>query len=123
MLSTFLLSRGNPEFINAMKLLGYDQINFDFSTKWKWNFYRNIINFDISLGITDAASLELNSEFKDIGQEILTLPEEPLLVYIASNPKLKRIELNLFDDSLKDKLLKNAADEQQIPHQCFKIYF
>ena len=62
----------------------------------------------------------MNSEFKDIGQEILTLPEEPLLVYIASNPKLKRIELNLFDEILLVGSGKGIVQIKSIPQQKWK---
>ncbi len=94
--------------------LDYEKIKFDFKSGWEWDTNRNNILFDLDLGITDAASLAVSSNFIDLDTKILNIQGGPLLTYLMTSPKLKELTISLNDNSLKDKLLDYVANEQNM---------
>ena len=52
----------SPEFSSTFNILGYDKVKFDFGTKYNLTRNNNL-NFNIDLGITDAASIKFSSIF------------------------------------------------------------
>ena len=92
--------------------LGYENIKFDFKTGWKWNTKANDILFNLNLGITDAASLDISTKIIDLDTNILTLQGAPLLTYLMTAPKLKELSLSLVDRSFRNKFINYAAKEQ-----------
>ena len=94
--------------------MDYEKIKFDFKSGWEWDTNRNNILFDLDLGITDAASLTISSNFIDLDTKILNIQGGPLLTYLMTSPKLKELTISLNDNSLKDKLLDYVANEQNM---------
>ena len=99
----------SPEFSSTFNLLGYDKVKFDFGTKYNLTKNNNL-NFDIDLGITDAASIKFSSIFSGFDfNQISNLQNEAILAYLSTNFKIKEIQLLLNDNSLRNKLIKFAA--------------
>ena len=111
----------SPEFSNYFTLMGYDNIKFDFGTSLKWVTTKNILNFDINLGITNAADLKLKTTFSGLSAEALSINNEAALgAYLLSNFKLNNLSLSLIDNSLRDNILKLAAAESKMTINEFK---
>ena len=110
----------SPEFSSYFNLLGYDKVKFDFSTKYNLTKNTNL-NFNIDLGITDAASIKFSSIFSgfDLNQ-ISNIQNEAILAYLSTNFKIKEIQLLLNDNSLRNKLIKFAAQQQGVSEKEFK---
>ena len=102
--------------------LDYEKIKFDFKSGWEWDTNRNNILFDLDLGITDAASLSISSNFIDLDTKILNIQGSPLLTYLMTSPKLKALTISLNDNSLKDKLLDYVANEQNMTTRQLKDF-
>ena len=66
------------------------------------------------MGITEAASLAISSNFIDLDTKILNIQGGPLLTYLMTSPKLKELSVSLNDNSLKDKLLDYVAKQQNM---------
>ena len=102
----------SPEFSSYFKLLGYDNVKFDFGSNYDLEKNKDL-SFDIDLGITDAASIKFSSIFSGFDlDQITNLTNEALLLYFSSNFKIKEVGLSLIDNSLRDKLFKFAAQQQ-----------
>ena len=102
----------SPEFSSYFKLLGYDNVKFDFGSNYDLE-KNNDLSFDIDLGITDAASIKFSSIFSGFDlDQITNLTNEALLFYFSTNFKIKEVGLSLIDNSLRDKLFKFAAQQQ-----------
>ena len=112
----------DKEFANTFSKMGYSSVKFDFGTEWEWNTNRNNILLNLDFGITDAASINLSSNFIDFNTDILTLKGAPLLTYLLTNPKLKNFNLSLKDDSLKDKAITIAAQEANMTKDQYKDF-
>ncbi len=111
----------SPEFSNYFTLMGYDNIKFDFGTSLKWVTTKNMLNFDINLGITKAADLELKTTFSGLSAEALNIQNEAALgAYLLSNFKLNNLSLSLVDNSLRDNIFKLAAAESKMTTPEFK---
>ncbi len=111
----------SPEFSNYFTLMGYDNIKFDFGTSLKWVTTKNMLNFDINLGITKAADLELKTTFSGLSAETLNIQNEAALgAYFLSNFKLNNLSLSLVDNSLRDNIFKLAAAESKMTTPEFK---
>ena len=111
----------SPEFSNYFTLMGYDNIKFDFGTSLKWATTKNILNFDINLGITNAADLKLKTTFSGLSAEALSINNEAALgAYLLSNFKLNNLSLSLIDNSLRDNILKLSAAESKMTIKEFK---
>ncbi len=102
--------------------LGYEKIKFDFKTGWKWNTEANDILFNLDLGITDAASLAISTKLIDLDTNILTLQGAPLLTYLMTEPKLKKLNISLVDSSFRDKFINYAAKEQGMTAEQLKDF-
>ena len=102
--------------------LDYEKIKFDFKSGWEWDTNRNNILFDLDLGIADAASLAVSSNFIDLDTKILNIQGGPLLTYLMTSPKLKELKISLNDNSLKDKLLDYVANEQNMTTRQLKDF-
>ena len=114
---------GGIDILDSMiNELGYEKIKFDFKTGWNWNTNANDISFDLDLGITDAASLAISTNLVDLDTSILTIQGAPLLTYLMTTPKLKQFSLSLVDNSLKNKLLDYAANEQNMTTKQLKDF-
>ena len=111
----------SPEFSNYFTLMGYDNIKFDFGTSLKWVTSKDMLNFDINLGITKAADLELKTTFSGLSAEALDIQNEAALgAYLLSNFKLNNLSLSLVDNSLRDNIFKLAAAESKMTTPEFK---
>ena len=110
----------SPEFSSTFNILGYDKVKFDFGTKYNLTKNNNL-NFDIDLGITDAASIQFSSIFSGFDfNQISSIRDEAILAYLSTNFKIKEMELLLKDNSLRNKLIRFAAQEQGISEKEFK---
>ena len=113
----------SPEFATYFTLMGYESVKFDFGTNLKWKPSNNLLNFDLNLGITDAADLSLTSSFTGLSGELFNTNNVAALgAYFLSNFKLKNFKLSLIDNSLRDKLIKLAAANLKMNTNDFKIY-
>ena len=120
--SDFNSSELDKTFGNMFSKVGYNSIKFDFGTEWEWNTNKNNILLNLDLGITDAASINLSSNFTDFNTDILTLKGAPLITYLLTNPKLKNFSLSLKDNSLKDKLITAAAQEANMTTDQYRDF-
>ena len=120
--SDFNSSELDKTFGNMFSKVGYNSIKFDFGTEWEWNTNKNNILLNLDLGITDAASINLSSNFIDFNTDILTLKGAPLITYLLTNPKLKNFSLSLKDDSLRDKLITAAAQEANMTTDQYRDF-
>ena len=120
--SDFNSSELDKSFGNMFSKVGYNSIKFDFGTEWKWNTNKNNILLNLDLGITDAASINLSSNFTDFNTDILTLKGAPLITYLLTNPKMKNFSLSLKDDSLRDKLITAAAQEANMTTDQYRDF-
>ena len=102
--------------------LKYDAIKFDFEGEWNWNTSRNNLLIDLDFGITEAASIKLNTSFTDLSTDVLDLSGPPLGVYLMSTPKFKNLNLTIKDHSLKNRLIDFGADQQDMTSQQYKDY-
>ena len=110
----------SPEFSNYFALLGYNSIKFDFGSNYNLS-RNNDLNFDLNLGITDAASLNFESSFAGLDlDQINNFNGEALLAYLSGNIRVKKIGLSLLDNSLRDKLIKFGADSSNTSIASFK---
>ena len=110
----------SPEFSSYFNLLGYNKVKFDFGTKYSLA-QNNYLSFNIDLGITDAASINFSSVFSgfDLNQ-ISNFKNDAIIAYLSTNFKIKEIQLLLNDNSLRNKLIKFAAQQQGISEKEFK---
>ena len=109
------ISEISPEFSNYFTLMGYENVKFDFGTLLKWTPNQNILNFNLDLGITDAADLELKSRFSGLSADAFNINNQAAIgAYLLSNFKLNQISLSLIDKSLRDNLIKLAAAESKV---------
>ena len=118
----FRLSELNPEFKKVADNLKYDSVKLDFGAEWKWNTRRNNLSINLDLGITDAASIKLESSFADLGTDILDLTGAPLGTYLMTSPKIKSLNLSLKDKSLKNRLINLGAEEKDMTSEQFKNF-
>ncbi len=116
------LSELDQEFKNIAEDLKYDAIKFDFKGKWNWNTNRNNLLIDLDFGITEAASIKLNTSFSDLSTDVLDLSGPPLGVYLMSTPKFKNFNLSIIDDSLKNRLINFGAGQQGMTSQQYKEF-
>ena len=54
-------------------LMGYESVKFDFGANLKWTPSNNLLNFNLNLGITDAADLSLKSNFTGLSGELFNI--------------------------------------------------
>ena len=120
--SDFNSSELDKTFGNMFSKVGYNSIKFDFGTKWEWNTNKDNILLNLDLGITEAASINLSSNFTGFNTDILTLKGAPLTTYLLTNPKLKNFSLSLKDDSLKDKLITATAQEANMTTEQYREF-
>ena len=118
----FRLSELDQEFKKIAENLKYDAIKFDFKGKWIWNTNRNNLLIDLDFGITEAASIKLNTSFIDLSTDVLDLSGPPLGVYLMSTPKFKNFNLTIEDDSLKNRLINFGAGQQGMTSQQYKEF-
>ena len=110
----------SPEFSSYFKLLGYDTVKFDFGTSWNLNKKNNDLGIDLDLGITNAASITLSTIFSGLSFEIFDMSEDLIGAYFLTNFKINDIKLSLIDNSLRNKLLSFAAQQQNLSVEEFK---
>ena len=111
----------SPEFSTYFTLMGYESVKFDFGANLKWTPSNNLLNFNLNLGITDAADLSLKSSFTGLSENLFNINNSSALgAYLLSNFKLDNFELSLIDNSLKEKLFKLAAAESNITTKDLK---
>jgi len=103
----------SPEFSSYFKLLGYNNVKFDFGTIYNFK-NNNDLEFKIDLGITDAASISLATIFSGLSSEIFNLSGNSLGAYFLTNFKINDIKLSLIDYSLRDKLLNFGAQQENV---------
>ena len=104
--------------------MGYEQLKFDFGTKWNWNTKDNNINLDLDLGIQDAVSIEFSTDIVDLDTNILSLQGAPLNTYLLTEPKLNKLDLSIIDETLMDKIIAYSAKESDMTisqHKDFLI--
>ena len=100
--------------------LKYNSIKYDFGANYNLS-RNNDLNFDLNLGITDAASLNFESSFAGLDlDQINNFNGEALLAYLSGNIRVKKIGLSLLDNSLRDKLIKFGADISNTSIDSFK---
>ena len=105
----------SQEFSNYFKLMGYDNVKFDFGTLLKWVPNQNILNFNFDIGITDAVELDFKSTFSGLSADAFNINNQAAIgAYLLSNFKLNELTLSLIDNSLKDKLIKLAAAQTNV---------
>ena len=110
----------SPEFSTYFALLGYNSVKFDFGSNYILE-KNNDLNFDIDLGITDAASLNFESTFSGLDlNQITNFTDDALLAYLSTNIRVKKIGLSLLDNSLRDNLFKLAAQTSNTSISSFK---
>ena len=106
--------------MELIALLGYNSVKFDFGSNYDLEKNEDL-NFNIDLGITDAASIKFSSNFSGFDlDQITNLNNEALLAYFTTNFKIKEVGLSLVDNSLRDKLFRFAAEQQNISFKSFK---
>ena len=111
----------SPEFSNYFKLMGYDNVKFDFGTLLKWVPNQNILNFNFDIGITDAVELDFKSTFSGLSADAFNINNQAAIgAYLLSNFKLNELTLSLIDNSLKDNLIKLAAAQTNVTTNEFK---
>ena len=88
--SDFNSSELDKTFGNMFSKVGYNSIKFDFGTEWEWNTNKNNILLNLDLGITDAASINLSSNFIDFNTDILTLKGAPLINLFVNKSQTKK---------------------------------
>ena len=110
----------SPEFSSYFKLLGYDTVQFDFGTSWNWDQQKNDLGINLDLGITNAASIALSTIFSGLSSEIFNLSGDSLGAYFLTNFKINDVKLSLVDNSLRNKLLNFASQQQNLSVQEFK---
>ena len=110
----------SPEFSSYFKLLGYDTVQFDFGTSWNWDQQKNDLGINLDLGITNAASIVLSTIFSGLSSEIFNLSGDSLGAYFLTNFKINDVKLSLVDNSLRNKLLNFASQQQNLSVQEFK---
>ena len=69
--SDFNSSELDKSFGNMFSNVGYNSIKFDFGTEWEWNTNKNNILLNLNLGVTDAASIDLSSNFNILTSTLL----------------------------------------------------
>jgi len=110
----------SPEFSTYFAMLGYNSVKFDFGSNYGLDKNSNL-NFDLDIGITDAASLNFESTFSGLDlSEITNFTDDALLAYLSTNIRVKKIGLTLLDNSLRDKLLNLAAQTSNTSAGTFK---
>ena len=110
----------SPEFSTYFALLGYNSVKFDFGSNYNLE-KNNDLNFDLDLGITDAASLNFESTFSGLDlDQITNFTDDALLAYLSTNIRVKKIGLSLIDNSLRDKLFTLAAQTSNSSVSIFK---
>ena len=108
-------------FSPFFQLMGYESVKFDFGTNFKWKPSNNLVNFNLNLGITDAADLSLKSSFTGLSGELFNTNNQAALgAYFLSNFKLKNLKLSLTDNSLRDNLIRVTASEFKMSTNNFK---
>ena len=109
------ISDVSPEFSNYFALMGYENVKFDFGTMLKWAPNQNILNFNLDIGITNAADIEFKSTFSGLSADAVNINNQAAIgAYLLSNFKLNKMSLSLIDNSLKDKLIKLAAAQTNV---------
>ena len=99
----------------------YQKSKYQGEVKALNNFKNNDLNFDIDLGITDAASLNFESTFSGLDlNQITNFTDDALLAYLSTNIRVKKIGLSLLDNSLRDNLFKLAAQTSNTSEGAFK---
>ena len=110
----------SPEFSTYFAMLGYNSVKFDFGSNYGLDKNSNL-NFDLDIGITDAASINFESTFSGLDlSQITNFTDDALLAYLSTNIKVKKIGLTLLDNSLRDKLLNLAAQTSNTSVGAFK---
>ena len=110
----------SPEFSTYFALLGYNSVKFDFGSNYNLE-KNNDLNFDLDLGITDAASLNFESTFSGLNlDQITNFTDDALIAYLSTNIRVKKIGLSLIDNSLRDKLFALAAQTSNSSVSIFK---
>lgn len=110
----------SPDFSSYFKMLGYNTVKFDLGTIYNLK-KNNDLELKFNIGITDAATIALSSISSGLEiDQIKNLTDESFLAYLLTNFKINNLGLSLIDNSLRDKLFKFAAEQQNISVNSFR---
>jgi len=94
-------------------ILGYNELKFDYSTKFKWSPSSEIFTFNFNIGMQEGAEILFKTKFDDI--DLYTLINDSttpiILDYLQTTPKISSIDLTLKDKGLTPRMLEYGAYE------------
>ena len=98
----------NLELVNPFisTELGYNKIALNFGGRWNWDTRKDTFGLDLDFGVTDAASIKLETLFSGVTTDIFNLSPEGTGAYFLTNLKINEIVLSLTDDSLRNRVFK-----------------
>jgi len=103
--------------------LNYNQVKFDFKLNFDWNTLYSIFSLNLNLGMQDGFDLNLIAKFEDVYKDLLDFNfNEDSLNSLMGDPKIKKLELSIQDNSLTDRVLEYVALNYNMTKREFVDY-